>query len=60
MGSKRSSSEIHAKVVYHEDGSSTHCIHMAEENDDEIENEEVVWYHSPLVGWDGWAEHPDA
>ena len=46
--------DTHAKVVYHKDGGLTHCFRMANEGDDDIENEEGVWYRSPLVGWMGW------
>lgn len=46
--------DTHAKVVYHKDGGLTHCFRMGNKGDDDIENEEGVWYRSPLVGWMGW------
>lgn len=44
----------HPKVVYHKDGGSTHCIRMANPEDDAIENDKNTWFRSPLVGWNGW------
>ncbi|KAI0477848.1 necrosis inducing protein [Xylariaceae sp. FL0804] len=46
--------DTHPKVVYHKDGGSTHCIRMANEDDDAVENETGDWVQSALVGWDGY------
>lgn len=50
----RTEDGTHAKMVYHKDGGSTHCFRVANEGDDDIENEEGIWYSSALVGWMGW------
>ncbi|KAL6854767.1 hypothetical protein ACO1O0_005892 [Amphichorda felina] len=45
----------HPQIVYHKDGTFTHCFRIA--NDDDIsgpENYTGEFYRSPLVGWNGW------
>lgn len=44
----------HAKFIYHKDGGLTHCFRYSNEGDENIENEEAVWYKRALVGWNGW------
>ncbi|KAK3385358.1 necrosis inducing protein-domain-containing protein [Podospora didyma] len=39
------------KVVYHKDGTSTHCFRMAKAADDAVENYTGRWYLGQLVGW---------
>ncbi|KAK4675123.1 hypothetical protein QC764_501110 [Podospora pseudoanserina] len=40
-----------AKIVYHKDGGLTHCVRMAAEADDDIENYTGEWFLGELVGW---------
>ncbi|KAI8666419.1 hypothetical protein NCS57_00866500 [Fusarium keratoplasticum] len=52
--SPRLGGDTHPKVVYHKDGGSTHCMRMANEGDDDVENYTEDWVTSPLVGWGWW------
>ncbi|RYP89301.1 hypothetical protein DL769_000135 [Monosporascus sp. CRB-8-3] len=47
---------VRPKVVYHQDGAGTHCIRMANEDDDNIENETGSWFTGALIGWDNWPD----
>ncbi|CAG9982291.1 unnamed protein product [Clonostachys byssicola] len=44
----------HPKMVYHKDGSSTHCFRFATEKDDAIENHKGIWFRGDLVSWNGF------
>jgi hypothetical protein len=44
----------HPKVVYHKDGSSTHCFRFATQGDDAIENHTGAWFRGPLVSYNGF------
>lgn len=42
-------------IVYHKDGTFTHCFRFANEDDrNGVENPFGVFYRSPLVGWNNW------
>ncbi|RYP08480.1 hypothetical protein DL765_008774 [Monosporascus sp. GIB2] len=45
----------HPLIVYHKDGTFTHCFRVASGADQGgVENHFGVFYRSPLVGWDNW------
>lgn len=47
-------SGTHPKVVYHQDGGSTHCFRIANSADEAVENVTGGWFYPRLVGWNGY------
>jgi hypothetical protein len=45
---------VRAKVVYHKDSGRTHCLRMANEADDKVENHTGDWFLGRLIGWNNW------
>lgn len=44
-------------IVYHKDGTFTHCFRIANGDDQAgVENHFGHFYKSPLVGWDNWPD----
>ncbi|MFS8200404.1 NPP1 family protein [Streptomyces sp. CWNU-52B] len=44
----------HPKVVYHQDGASTHALRLGNGSDEPVENASGAWFHPPLVDWNGF------
>ncbi|MFE7069692.1 NPP1 family protein [Streptomyces sp. NPDC057620] len=44
----------HPKVVYHQDGGSTHALRLGNGTDEPVENDSGAWVHPPLVDWNGF------
>lgn len=45
----------HPKIVYHKDGSSTHCMRFAKEDDDNpVENHNDEWFYGDIVDYYGF------
>ncbi|WP_442807189.1 NPP1 family protein [Streptomyces sp. NBC_01294] len=47
-------SGTHPKIVYHQDGGSTHCFRIANSGDEAVENVTGGWVYPRLVGWEGY------
>lgn len=54
-GAVRWHEDTHVKVVYHKKAASNHCIRLAKEDDEEVENSTEAWFFGPLVDYHtGW------
>ncbi|MFI1279743.1 NPP1 family protein [Streptomyces sp. NPDC020858] len=47
-------SGTHPKIVYHQDGGSTHCFRIANSGDEAVEHVTGGWVYPRLVGWEGY------
>ncbi|KAL8389135.1 hypothetical protein RB599_010505 [Gaeumannomyces hyphopodioides] len=46
--------KTHPKVVYHKDGSMTHCFRFAYAKDEKLENHKGYWVRGALVSYNGF------